>query len=104
VSKAVVKKWDYTDSVAKVKPLVMKWGGLTIEMLGELHAAREALSREGRPPETGTDVPVRTWDGYCTDIGLEKRTANRWLKMYDEPDTVEGLITKFLSHYTGGKK
>ena len=86
MGKAVAKRWDYEKSVTKVKPLVMKWGTLSIEMLGELHAAREALSV---PPQDARIVGQmsrderRTWADYCTDVGLEKRTANRWLKMYD---------------------
>jgi len=83
VSKAVTKRWDYDESVTKVKPLVMKWGTLSIEMLGELHKAREVLSRPGTRTDITSGQMSRGWESYCTDVGLEKRTANRWLKMYD---------------------
>ena len=45
--------------------------------------AREKLStRAWNKHSDGTNVPSRTWDSYCTDIGIEKRTANRWLAQY----------------------
>ena len=55
---------------------------MTTEILNDLYIAREMLSREGRPQETRTNVPVYTWNQYCVDIGVEKRTANRWLKRH----------------------
>ncbi len=83
----VVPAWEYETSVKRVKPLVLNWGHLSIEMLGELHDARSKLSQQSETREresTGTFVSVEhSWDGYCTDVGLKKRTANRWLTMYD---------------------
>jgi len=79
----VVVTWDYEASIKRVKPLVLDWGHLSIDMLGELHDARGALSTRAWNKSDGTNVPSLTWDTYCTDVGLQKRTANRWLKMYD---------------------
>ena len=49
-----------------------------VEAANELYVAREKLAKVGRP-EIGTNVPVKSWNQYCHDIGIEKRTANRWL-------------------------
>lgn len=73
--------WSYEDSISRIQPLVYKWKNLTLEVAQELYIAREKLSKEGRP-ETGTNVPVKSWNQYCQDIGLEKRTANRWLAQF----------------------
>lgn len=78
----IPKNWIYENSVEKVKPLIYTWKNLTLEIATELYIAREVLSHEGKPPIeiTGTNVPVSvTWASYCEIIGLEKRTANRWL-------------------------
>lgn len=78
----IPENWEYESSVAKVKPLIIQWRNLTVEIATELYIAREILSRDGKPPLelTGTFVPVSvTWASYCESIGLEKRTANRWL-------------------------
>jgi len=71
----------------KVKGYFLKWKNLTQDILNELATARERLSREGRPwPKiTGTNVPVNTWETYCQDIGLEKRTVNPWLERHQKP-------------------
>lgn len=74
----IPEDWDFEDSVAKTKQLVYRWKNLTLEMVTELYIAREKLSKEGKPVITGTNIPV-TWGQYCEDVGLEKRTANRWL-------------------------
>ena len=42
--------------------------------------AREELSSRYHRDD-GTNVP--TWGRYCEDIGISKRTANRWLFRYD---------------------
>jgi hypothetical protein len=46
----------------------------------ELWIAREKLST--RYHRDGADAP--TWFDYCNDIGIDKRTANRWLKAHEE--------------------
>ncbi len=74
----IPKNWDYNESVARVQPLIFKWKALSVEIANELWIAREKLSKEGKPVLTGIFVPV-TWASYCESIGLEKRTANRWL-------------------------
>lgn len=58
------------------------WKKETYEIAVELYLAREILSNEGRPwwKITGQDCPVKkTWNDYCKDAGLPKRTANHWL-------------------------
>lgn len=50
-------------------------------ILTELWIAREILEKErgrGPLPEFRDKCP-KTWEQYCQDIGIEKRTANRWL-------------------------
>lgn len=88
------QEWDYDASVNRVQPLIYKWKNLTVEVAQELYVAREKLSKEGRPEITGTNVPVKTWNSYCAAIGIEKRTANRWLAQFypnepAEPQAIE---------------
>jgi len=75
----------YEESVAKVKTLVYKWKNVTQDIIDELKIAREKLSvkPDSRERDTsGTFVPVaHTWEGYCEDTGVTKRTINRWLEM-----------------------
>src|SRR3990172_1692235 len=71
--------WDCEKSVEKVKKMVYQWKNLTAEIAVDLFIAREKLSSQGLRTDIGTNVPKLTWAAYCESIGLEKRTANRWL-------------------------
>lgn len=72
--------WEYTKSVEKVKPLIYQWKNLTLEIATELYIAREKLGIKPGPKVIRDNCPeLPTWAKYCESIGLEKRTANRWL-------------------------
>ena len=71
--------WNYKESIKKIKVLVYKWKNLTKEVVEELFIARNILSSQG----ARTDLNKKeTWDEYCNEIGIEKRTANRWIERY----------------------
>jgi hypothetical protein len=60
-----------------------------LDLVRELHAAREALSNPGyRSDLIGESTSGKlargsqTWEAYCNEIGLSKRTANNWLSLY----------------------
>jgi len=80
----IPKKWDYEESINKVKSLIYKWINLTEELAGELLIARKILTSQniGRPKKDGTFVPPFTWSQYCIDIGHSRRVVNRWLARY----------------------
>ncbi|MFC1552200.1 DUF5131 family protein [Candidatus Latescibacterota bacterium] len=70
--------WDYAKSVEKVQGFVYKAKNLTGDMLVELYVAREMLSSRYHRDEANAP----SWAQYCTDIDIDKSTANRWLKKY----------------------
>ena len=74
-------EWNYDESVAQVKVMVLKWSTLTVDLVEKLYQARNALSKVGRPL-IGANAPIKTWGGYIQDVGLTKSTANRWLERY----------------------
>ena len=71
-AREVPADWDYDKSVAVMAPRMRTWKSLTAEILSELYVAREALSK----PHSNNSG----WADYCKAIGVEKRTANRWLR------------------------
>ncbi|AEC02053.1 hypothetical protein [Parasphaerochaeta coccoides] len=80
-----VKAWDYATAVTTGKNLVTLYNRVTLDLVREIYAAREALAKSG----TRTDLTSRQdvarlspWEQYCEDIGLSLRTAQRWLKFY----------------------
>lgn len=67
--------WNYEQSVGGVKQVIYKWKNITLEIADELYVAHEKLSTGGRSRNG-----QHTWDSYCEAVGVEKRTANRWLE------------------------
>lgn len=86
----VLGSWNYEESVTKAKGLVDGLKKRTVELVRELYIAHKTLSNQGfrtdlKVEHIGTNVPklyARTWEQFCDDIGLDKRTANRWLLLY----------------------
>jgi hypothetical protein len=82
-------EWDYDASVCEVRGLVSGWKSITVDIVGKLWEAREALNAQGRNQYTSI-VPngtiQRGWREYLEDIGLPKSTAHRWLSQYN-PET-----------------
>lgn len=76
-------KWDYQESVNRVKGLIFKWKNLTEELFIELEIAREGLASPAE--KAGTKVPgLKTWSDYCEDIGSSRQVVNRWLRNWNE--------------------
>lgn len=72
--------WSYEKSVSKVKTFIYKWKNLDEEIFSELWVAREKLRNQGLRRDLTSGQMSRSWEDYCTAIGTEKRTVNRWLE------------------------
>ena len=81
-----VTTWDYEASVKRVRPMVIRWKTLTLDVYHELWEAREHLRNQGTRTDLTSGQMSRSWEGYCEDVGLSKRTVNRWLSGYDESE------------------
>lgn len=85
----IPEDWDYETSVEMLKPKVEQWQRLTVEIATELHIANEILAKHtGRPSKF---VPLGTnysFENYCNDIGIPKRTAYRWMAMVFGPKKI----------------
>ena len=69
------------------------WKSLTVEILTELHVAREILSK---PHSHGSG-----WGDYCEAIGIPKRTANHWLRralMGTDAEEAEEALMGTVAH------
>ena len=89
----IPSKWDYDESIKKVKTLIYKWKNLTKEVISELFIAREILSKSGSHKSN--------WDDYCQEIGVERRTINRWIERYLNP--ILGQMTQENPELPPGK-
>ena len=78
----ILEPWNYDKSVETTKELVVKFKKCSLDLVKELYSARVALEPQGRSAVGQFCPTVKTWEGYCADIGLSKRTANSWLALY----------------------
>lgn len=83
--------WNYERSVETVSAKLKEWKTvslrketLTVEIVKELHEAREQLSNSGfRSDLVPNDTRLKTWANYLEAVGLARRTVHRWLESYD---------------------
>jgi len=91
------KPWSYEDAVRTGQELVKLDNKITLDLAREIYAAHEVLSNPGaRTDLTSVQVAPRCndsknlaewkdlspWEKYCSDIGISRWTANRYLKLY----------------------
>jgi hypothetical protein len=72
---------------------------MTREVANELWIARENLREPqgGRPKKTDANASVFTWSGYCAEIGISYKTADRWLNQwFPESLTLENKPQKMF--------
>ena len=57
------QKWDYDQSVVKMRQLVVNWKKISVEILRELYMTRQMLSSQGRRSDLNlsTNVEKLTW-------------------------------------------
>jgi hypothetical protein len=77
-----IQTWDYAASVERVRPMVVSWRSLTVELVDELYRAREALDGRGRTAHGKVEVPNGSFTDYLNEVGLAYRTVHRWLERY----------------------
>jgi len=91
---SIPEAWDYKKSLVAVKAIIYKWTHLSVSVAEELYIAREKLSAVGRPTKENKlgHLSRLSWNDYCNELGVEKRTVNRWLRRFfgksplDEPE------------------
>lgn len=82
----IPKDWEYEKSVEKIKTTIYKWKNITAALLHELWIAREVLDGRGGDRKSinyKSNVANETFENYCSDIGIHRSTAHRWLSSYD---------------------
>lgn len=80
------KQWEFAESVKVSRKHLNALQKSNLELVRELHIARSKLSNPGyRSDLTSGQLSrgLQTWESYCEEVGLVKRTADRWLSLFD---------------------
>jgi hypothetical protein len=78
------EKFDYDESVKKMRAAVKQWKKATAEILRELYTARKNLTIKESLP----------WKDYCAEIGLYYKTADNWIKDLNTDGLFQGSKSK----------
>ncbi len=83
-----IKPWDYDESIALVLRFYESAQRAQLNLVRELYAAKKALTNPGyRSDLTSGHLArgpqLRTWEDYCEAVEIPKRTADRWIQLYD---------------------
>jgi hypothetical protein len=79
-----INRWNFDKSVLKMQELMLQWGKITAQVTRELYIAKEFLTNQkgqSRNPDAPNFIKY-TWDAYCGAIGIDRQTADFWLKKY----------------------
>ena len=105
LDRSVPATWNYDEAVTELKPLIAGWKKKTLEIVRLLYEANKELSHPGKRtdlPSTYLSIettscqmtqgsPPKTFSDFCEEVGLTRKTAYRWLALYD-PDN-DKLLT-----------
>jgi len=78
------RPWNYEEAVKVGKELMKQYHKLSLSVVRELYAAREALSHTGvRKDLVPNGTRLISFEDYLNAIGVAKRTAYNWLALYE---------------------
>lgn len=80
----VEESWNYEESVVFCKDLFKSAKEKSIQLVVELKKAHDKFSKSGNPNTKTENGVIKnyTWKQYCFDIGINKKTATRWINLY----------------------
>ncbi|MBA7590627.1 hypothetical protein ES708_32754 [subsurface metagenome] len=77
----IPEKWDYNNSIIKCNNLFKKVREMGAEALTEFYIAYIILTEDSKK-KIGRKYPNNNFEGYCEDIGIDKKTGYNWLHKY----------------------
>lgn len=75
-------EWDLETAIERIKPKVENFKRSAADLAKELFIAHEVLAVRGGDRRT-EDAPLFTWSDFCDIIGLSRKTAGLYMKLYD---------------------
>ena len=79
-----VQRWDFDESVKKMRGIAKQWNKLTLEVVRELYLAKEYLTNQKgqRHNPNAPDFILYTWESYCKTIEFSRQQADYYIKKF----------------------
>ena len=77
----IVKCWDFNKAVKETRTAVRLYKKMTVKLLRKLYIANKHLYGQ-------------TWSDFCTEIGMNQKTVNSWLRIYKPSELQNAGKTK----------
>lgn len=74
--------WDLESAIERVKPKVESFKRSAKDLAKDLFIAHQVLAVRGGNRRT-EDAPVFTWTDFCDVVGLSRKTAGLYMRLYD---------------------
>lgn len=94
-----VMSWNLEEAIQRVKPKVESFKRSAQDLAKDLFIAHEALARMGGDRRS-ENAPVFTWSDFCDVVGLSRKTATLYCRLYDpvqdrvlDPEEIKPLKT-----------
>lgn len=84
---AKLEPWSFEKAVSICTPMVQAYKNVELNLVRELYLAKTALTNQGARVDLTSGHLSRSstssWDAFCEAIGIVKRTADRWILLYE---------------------
>lgn len=68
-NKTSVKEWDCNKAIKETRAIAIQHGKTAVELIKKLYIAKEHLNSQ-------------MWTDFCEEIGMNRKTADKWLRKY----------------------
>lgn len=75
-------EWDLETAIERIKPKVENFKRTAADLAKDLFIAHEVLAVRGGDRRT-EDAPQFTWSDFCDVVGISRKTAGIYMKLYD---------------------
>ncbi|MCL2252549.1 MAG: hypothetical protein FWC12_11650 [Treponema sp.] len=71
------KGWDCNKAIKETRTIVSVYKKITADLVRKLHSSKELLNNQKK------NICALSWADFCEQIGMDRKTADAWLRLYD---------------------
>jgi len=71
------KGWDCNKAIKETRAIVSVYKKITVDLVRKLYSSKEHLNNQKK------NINSLAWADFCEQIGMDRKTADAWLRLYD---------------------